>query len=51
MEFQDLFASVPGVANMDQFSIRTGNSKPAKLPPRMIPKSMKCLVRNLQGFK
>ena len=37
--FQDLFSSVPGVANVDPFSIRTGNANPVKLPPRMVPQS------------
>ena len=38
-EFQHIFSSDPGLANVDPFSIRTGNANPVKLPPRMVPQS------------
>ena len=36
-DFQDL--SVPGVANVEPFPIRTRNAHPVKLPPRLIPQA------------
>ena len=38
-EFQHIFSSVPGLANVNPFSIRTGNANPVKLPPRMVHQS------------
>ena len=38
-DFQELFATVPDVANVEPFPIRTGNAAPVKLPPRMIPQA------------
>ena len=39
LKFQDLFVSVPGVAKVDPFLIRTGNAAPVKVPTRMIPQA------------
>ena len=39
LKFQDLFVSVPGVAKVDPFPIRTGYAAPVKVPPRMIPQA------------
>ena len=38
-QFQELFSSVPGVAAVDPFQIRTGEITPVKVPPRMIPQA------------
>ena len=38
-DFQYLFLSVPGVANVEPFPIRTRNAPPVKLPPRLIPQA------------
>ena len=35
-QFRELFSSVPGVAVVDPFPIRTGETAPVKVPPRMI---------------
>ena len=38
-EFQDIYSSVPGVVNVDPFSIRTGNANPVKLTPIIVPQA------------
>ena len=37
--YKDLFSSIPGVAKVKEFRIRTANSNPVKVPPRLIPQA------------
>ena len=37
--YKDLFSSMPGVAKVKEFRIRTANSNPVKVPPRLVPQA------------
>ena len=37
--YKDLFSSIPGVAKVQEFRIRTDNSRPVKIPPRLLPQA------------
>ena len=58
--YKDLFSSIPGVVKVEEFRIRTDNSTPVKIPPRLIPqasikkfmhKSKKCAKGILSEFQ
>ena len=38
-EYKDLFSSVPGVARIEDFQIRTGSPGSVRIHPRMVPKA------------
>ena len=37
--YKDLFSSIPDVAKVKEFRIRTANSNPVKVPPRLVPQA------------
>ena len=39
VKYKDLFKTIPGIAQVEEFRIRTGDSKPVKVPPRLIPQA------------
>ena len=38
-EYKDSFSSVPGVAKIEDFQIRTGSAGSVRIPPRMVPQA------------
>ena len=38
-EYMDLFSSIPGIAIVEEFQMRTGHSEAVRIPPRMVPQA------------